>query len=124
MTFFYGSALNSEDLKRAGTKRRYLKDRLLLEDKDYKVMTFQLSSDFADLTFIEVELHWNTVGFLTARALAEVTRAQFYCKACHIHVQKPEQIKRWQWKSRLCSKPFLVTLPLSLTRGTEWHVAS
>lgn len=33
--------------------------------------------------------------------------AQFYCKACHIHVQKPEQIKRWQWKSRLCSKPLL-----------------
>lgn len=35
------------------TKRKYLKDRMLLEDKDYKVMTFQLSSDFADMTFIE-----------------------------------------------------------------------
>ncbi|KAM8990253.1 LOW QUALITY PROTEIN: potassium channel subfamily U member 1 [Ara ararauna] len=134
MTFFYDSALNSEDLKSAGmesvdahliledvhslrpytedtsnimsTKRKYLKDRLLLEDKDYKVMTFQLSSDLADLTFIEMKLHWNTVGLLITHALAEVTRAQFYCKACHIHVQNPEQIKRWQWKSRLCSKPF------------------
>jgi len=27
---------------------------MLLEEKDYKVMTFQLSNDFADMTFIEV----------------------------------------------------------------------
>ncbi|KFQ86317.1 Calcium-activated potassium channel subunit alpha-1, partial [Phoenicopterus ruber ruber] len=30
------------------------KDKMLLEDKDYKVMTFQLSNDFADMTFTEV----------------------------------------------------------------------
>ncbi|OXB75089.1 UNVERIFIED_CONTAM: hypothetical protein H355_015450 [Colinus virginianus] len=104
-TFFYGSALNSEDLKRVRmesanacliladvcspepytedisnimrvlsiknlypktrvilqiiqshnkTKRKHLKDKMLLGDKDYKVMTFQLSDDFADMTFIEV----------------------------------------------------------------------
>ncbi|OXB62752.1 hypothetical protein ASZ78_010819 [Callipepla squamata] len=104
-TFFYGSALNSEDLKRVRmesanacliladvcspepytedisnimrvlsiknlypktrvilqiiqshnkTKRKHLKDKMLLGDKDYKVMTFQLSNDFADMTFIEV----------------------------------------------------------------------
>ncbi|KAM6106815.1 LOW QUALITY PROTEIN: potassium channel subfamily U member 1 [Pterocles gutturalis] len=62
MTFFYGSALNSEDLKRLGVRtsfalscrqRKYLKEKMLLEDKD-KVMTCQLSSDFADMTFIEV----------------------------------------------------------------------
>ncbi|KFR13102.1 Calcium-activated potassium channel subunit alpha-1, partial [Opisthocomus hoazin] len=29
-------------------------DKMLLEEKDYKVMTFQLSNDFADMTFIEV----------------------------------------------------------------------
>lgn len=27
---------------------------MLLEDKDYKVMTSQLSNDFAEMTFIEV----------------------------------------------------------------------
>ncbi|XP_021230461.1 potassium channel subfamily U member 1 isoform X2 [Numida meleagris] len=36
------------------TKRKHLKDKMLLGDKDYKVMTFQLSNDFADMSFIEV----------------------------------------------------------------------
>ncbi|KAM6369824.1 LOW QUALITY PROTEIN: potassium channel subfamily U member 1 [Pluvialis apricaria] len=36
------------------TKRKYLKDKMLLEDKGYKIMTFQLPNDFADMTFIEV----------------------------------------------------------------------
>nr|XP_009935858.1 PREDICTED: potassium channel subfamily U member 1 [Opisthocomus hoazin] len=40
-----------EDTER---KRKDLKDKMLLEEKDYKVMTFQLSNDFADMTFIEV----------------------------------------------------------------------
>ncbi|XP_075580295.1 potassium channel subfamily U member 1 [Pelecanus crispus] len=123
------------------TKRKYLKDKMLLEDKDYKVMTFQLSNDFADMTFIEVcrlcfvklnlvllgielkfgsqgesailinpsaqiKLHQNTVGFFIAHSLAEVRRAQFYCKACHSDIQDPEQIKKCQCKSRLYSKPF------------------
>ncbi|XP_074708134.1 potassium channel subfamily U member 1 [Strix uralensis] len=123
------------------TKRKYLKDKMLLEDKDYKVMTFQLSNDFAGMTFIEVcrlcfvklnlvllgielrfgsqgesailinpsaqiKLHRNTMGFFIARSLAEVKRAQFYCKACHSDIQDPEQIKKCQCKSRLCSKPF------------------
>ncbi|KAM6191229.1 potassium channel subfamily U member 1 isoform 1-T2 [Sarcoramphus papa] len=192
-TFFYGSALNSEDLKRVGvylpnipnwdwrmgdsiicfaelklgfvaqsclvpglstlltnlfimkedteTRRKYLKDKMLLEDKDYKVMTSQLSSDFADMTFIEVcrlcfvklnlvllgielkfgsqgesailinpsaqiKLHRNMMGFFIAHSLAEVKRAQFYCKACHSDIQDPQQIKKCQCKSRLYSKPF------------------
>ncbi|KAM9266253.1 potassium channel subfamily U member 1 [Morus bassanus] len=123
------------------TKRKYLKDKMLLEDEDYKVMTFQLSNDFADMTFIEVcrlcfvklnlvllgielkfgsqgesailinpsaqiKLHRNTMGFFIARSLAEVKRAQFYCKACHSDIQDPEQIKKCQCKSRLYSKPF------------------
>ncbi|XP_052661415.1 potassium channel subfamily U member 1 [Harpia harpyja] len=123
------------------TKRKYLKDKMLLEDKDYKVMTSQLSNDFADMTFIEVcrlcflklnlvllgielkfgsqgestilinpsaqiKLHQNTMGFFIAHSLAEVKRAQFYCKACHSDIQDPEQIKKCQCKSRLYSKPF------------------
>ncbi|XP_072213199.1 potassium channel subfamily U member 1 [Excalfactoria chinensis] len=36
------------------TKRKHLKDKMLLGDKDYKVMALQLSNDFADMTFIEV----------------------------------------------------------------------
>ncbi|XP_031458081.1 potassium channel subfamily U member 1 isoform X1 [Phasianus colchicus] len=36
------------------TKRKHLKDETLLGDKDYKVMAFQLSDDFAGMTFIEV----------------------------------------------------------------------
>ncbi|KAK4808148.1 hypothetical protein QYF61_000128 [Mycteria americana] len=36
------------------TKRKYLKEKMLLEDKDYKVVTFQLSNDFAGMTFVEV----------------------------------------------------------------------
>ncbi|XP_065603225.1 potassium channel subfamily U member 1 [Cyrtonyx montezumae] len=36
------------------TKRKHLKDKMLLGDKDYRVMTFQLSNDFAGMTFIEV----------------------------------------------------------------------
>ncbi|NWH43415.1 KCMA1 protein, partial [Fregata magnificens] len=125
------------------TKRKYLKDKMLLEDKDYKVMTCQLSNDFADMTFIEVcrlcfvklnlvllgielkfgsqgesailinpsaqiKLHRNTVGFFIAHSLAEVKRAQFYCKACHSDIQDLEQIKKCQCKSRLYSKPFSV----------------
>ncbi|NXC69601.1 KCNU1 protein, partial [Anhinga anhinga] len=120
------------------TKRKYLKDKMLLEDQDYKVMTFQLSNDFADMTFIEVcrlcfvklnlvllgielkfgsqgesailinpsaqiKLHQNTLGFFIAHSLAEVKRAQFYCKACHSDIQDPEQIKKCQCKSRLYS---------------------
>ncbi|KFP57952.1 Potassium channel subfamily U member 1, partial [Cathartes aura] len=116
-------------------------DKMLLEDKDYKVMTFQLSNDFADMTFTEVcrlcfvklnlvllgielkfgsqgesailinpsaqiKLHRNTMGFFIAHSLAEVKRAQFYCKACHSDIQDPEQIEKCQCKSRLCSKPF------------------
>ncbi|KAM9609476.1 potassium channel subfamily U member 1 [Morphnus guianensis] len=123
------------------TKRKYLKDKMLLEDKDYKIMTSQLSNDFADMTFIEVcrlcflklnlvllgielkfgsqgestilinpsaqiKLHQNTMGFFIAHSLAEVKRAQFYCKACHSDIQDPEQIKKCQCKSRLYSKPF------------------
>ncbi|XP_050766172.1 potassium channel subfamily U member 1 [Gymnogyps californianus] len=123
------------------TKRKYLKDKMLLEDKDYKVMTSQLSNDFADMTFIEVcrlcfvklnlvllgielkfgsqgesailinpsaqiKLHRNTMGFFIAHSLAEVKRAQFYCKACHSDIQDPQQIKKCQCKSRLYSKPF------------------
>ncbi|XP_074973587.1 potassium channel subfamily U member 1 [Phalacrocorax aristotelis] len=123
------------------TKRKYLKDKMLLEDKDYKVITFQLSNDFADMTFIEVcrlcfvklnlvllgielkfgsqgesailinpsaqiKLHRKTVGFFIAHSLAEVKRAQFYCKACHSDIQDPEEIKKCQCKSRLYSKPF------------------
>ncbi|XP_069655736.1 potassium channel subfamily U member 1 [Haliaeetus albicilla] len=123
------------------TKRKYLKDKKLLEDKDYKVMTSQLSNDFADMTFTEVcrlcflklnlvllgielkfgsqgestilinpsaqiKLHQNTMGFFIAHSLAEVKRAQFYCKACHSDIQDPEQIEKCQCKSRLYSKPF------------------
>ncbi|XP_074898290.1 potassium channel subfamily U member 1 [Buteo buteo] len=123
------------------TKRKYLKDKKLLEDKDYKVMTSQLSNDFADMTFIEVcrlcflklnlvllgielkfgsqgestilinpsaqiKLHQNTMGFFIAHSLAEVKRAQFYCKACHSDIQDPEQIEKCQCKSRLYSKSF------------------
>ncbi|KAM6331335.1 LOW QUALITY PROTEIN: potassium channel subfamily U member 1 [Alca torda] len=36
------------------TERKYLKDKILLKGKDNKVMTFQPSNDFADMTFIEV----------------------------------------------------------------------
>nr|XP_009675994.1 PREDICTED: potassium channel subfamily U member 1 [Struthio camelus australis] len=36
------------------TRRKYVENKTLLEDKDYKVMSFQLSSDFAGMTFIEV----------------------------------------------------------------------
>ncbi|KFQ07528.1 Calcium-activated potassium channel subunit alpha-1, partial [Haliaeetus albicilla] len=116
-------------------------DKKLLEDKDYKVMTSQLSNDFADMTFTEVcrlcflklnlvllgielkfgsqgestilinpsaqiKLHQNTMGFFIAHSLAEVKRAQFYCKACHSDIQDPEQIEKCQCKSRLYSKPF------------------
>ncbi|NXL32673.1 KCNU1 protein, partial [Glaucidium brasilianum] len=123
------------------TKRKYLRDKMLLEDKDYKVMTSHLSSDFAGMTFVEVcrlcfvklnlvllgielrfgsqgestilinpsaqiKLHRNTMGFFIAHSLAEVKRAQFYCKACHSDIQDPEQIKKCQCQSRLCSKPF------------------
>ncbi|XP_009316906.1 PREDICTED: potassium channel subfamily U member 1 [Pygoscelis adeliae] len=123
------------------TKRKYLKDKKLLEDKAYKVMTSQLSNDFEDMTFIEVcrlcfvklnlilfgielkfgsqgesailinpsaqvKLHRNTMGFFIAHSLAEVKRAQFYCKACHSDIQDPEQIKKCQCKSKLYSKPF------------------
>ncbi|XP_010289621.1 PREDICTED: potassium channel subfamily U member 1, partial [Phaethon lepturus] len=124
-----------------GTKRKYLKDKTLLEDKDYKIMTFQLSNDFADMTFrevcrlcfvklnlvllgielkfgsqgesailinpsVQIKLHRNTMGFFIAHSMAEVKRAQFYCKACHSDIQDPEQIKKCQCKSRLYSKPF------------------
>ncbi|XP_072702079.1 potassium channel subfamily U member 1 [Ciconia boyciana] len=123
------------------TKRKYLKEKMLLEDKDYKVVTFQLSNDFAGMTFVEVcrlcfvklnlillgielkfgsqgesailinpsaqiKIHRNTMGFFIAHSLAEVKKAQFYCKACHSDIQDPEQIKKCQCKSRLCSKPF------------------
>uniref|UniRef100_A0A8C8A6Y9 Calcium-activated potassium channel BK alpha subunit domain-containing protein n=1 Tax=Otus sunia TaxID=257818 RepID=A0A8C8A6Y9_9STRI len=69
-------------------------DKMLLEDKDYKVMTLQLSNDFAGMTFIEVcrqtvitlliasqysailinpsaqiKLHRNTMGFFIAHSL-------------------------------------------------------
>nr|XP_047903273.1 potassium channel subfamily U member 1 isoform X6 [Anser cygnoides] len=198
-TFFYGSALNSGDLKRVGvhlpnipnwdwrrgdniiclaelklgfiaqsclvpglstlltslfigkenteTKRKHLKDKMLLGDKDYKVMTFQLSNDFADMTFIEVcrlcfvklnlvllgvelkfgsrgesailinpsariKLHRNTMGFFIAHSLAEVKKAQFYCKACHSDVQDPEQIKKCHCKRRLHSRSFSEILKL------------
>ncbi|XP_067168375.1 potassium channel subfamily U member 1 [Apteryx mantelli] len=36
------------------TKRKYVENKMLLKDEDYKVITFQLSSDFAGMTFIEV----------------------------------------------------------------------
>ncbi|KFQ79150.1 Potassium channel subfamily U member 1, partial [Phaethon lepturus] len=116
-------------------------DKTLLEDKDYKIMTFQLSNDFADMTFrevcrlcfvklnlvllgielkfgsqgesailinpsVQIKLHRNTMGFFIAHSMAEVKRAQFYCKACHSDIQDPEQIKKCQCKSRLYSKPF------------------
>uniref|UniRef100_A0A8B9M5C9 BK channel n=1 Tax=Accipiter nisus TaxID=211598 RepID=A0A8B9M5C9_9AVES len=121
----------------------FVQDKMLLEDKDYKVMTSQLSNDFAEMTFIEVcryvvqmqkmspyrqtvitplivsqystilinpsaqiKLHQNTMGFFIAHSLAEVKRAQFYCKACHSDIQDPEQVKKCQCKSRLYSKPF------------------
>ncbi|KAF1476717.1 Potassium channel subfamily U member 1, partial [Pygoscelis antarcticus] len=54
----------------------------------------------------QVKLHRNTMGFFIAHSLAEVKRAQFYCKACHSDIQDPEQIKKCQCKSRLYSKPF------------------
>ncbi|KAF1397547.1 Potassium channel subfamily U member 1, partial [Spheniscus humboldti] len=56
----------------------------------------------------QIKLHWNTMGFFIAHSLAEVKRAQFYCKACHSDIQDPEQIKKCQCKSRLYSKPFSV----------------
>uniref|UniRef100_A0A8C4V4T9 Calcium-activated potassium channel BK alpha subunit domain-containing protein n=1 Tax=Falco tinnunculus TaxID=100819 RepID=A0A8C4V4T9_FALTI len=76
-------------------------DKMLLEDKDYKVMTSHLSNDFADMTFVEVcekchridklisllivsqystilinpsaqiKLHQNTVGFFIAHCLKD-----------------------------------------------------
>uniref|UniRef100_A0A8C9L3L4 Potassium calcium-activated channel subfamily U member 1 n=1 Tax=Pavo cristatus TaxID=9049 RepID=A0A8C9L3L4_PAVCR len=142
-TFFYGSALNSEDLKRVRVGisvsfalscrcvslvkvLKHLKDKMLLGDKDYKVMALQLSNDFADMTFIEVsvgvnvrqtiitpsygspcsailinpspqiKLHRNTMGFFIAHSLAEVKRAHFYCRVCHSDIQDPEQIERCQ----------------------------
>uniref|UniRef100_A0A8C0F225 Calcium-activated potassium channel BK alpha subunit domain-containing protein n=1 Tax=Bubo bubo TaxID=30461 RepID=A0A8C0F225_BUBBB len=88
-------------------------DKMLLEDKDYKVMTFQLSNDFAGMTFIEVcenchqidklialliasqystilinpsaqiKLHRNTMGFFIARFPEEACLG-----LCH-----PENIK-------------------------------
>nr|XP_013049887.2 potassium channel subfamily U member 1 isoform X3 [Anser cygnoides] len=106
------------------TKRKHLKDKMLLGDKDYKVMTFQLSNDFADMTFIEVcrailinpsariKLHRNTMGFFIAHSLAEVKKAQFYCKACHSDVQDPEQIKKCHCKRRLHSRSFSEILKL------------
>ncbi|NXE76604.1 KCNU1 protein, partial [Cochlearius cochlearius] len=54
----------------------------------------------------QIKLHRNTMGFFIAHSLAEVKRAQFYCKACHSDIQEPEQIKKCQCKSRLYSKPF------------------
>ncbi|KFW63392.1 Potassium channel subfamily U member 1, partial [Pygoscelis adeliae] len=56
----------------------------------------------------QVKLHRNTMGFFIAHSLAEVKRAQFYCKACHSDIQDPEQIKKCQCKSKLYSKPFSV----------------
>uniref|UniRef100_A0A8C9EK08 Potassium calcium-activated channel subfamily U member 1 n=1 Tax=Pavo cristatus TaxID=9049 RepID=A0A8C9EK08_PAVCR len=139
-TFFYGSALNSEDLKRVRVGisvsfalscrcvslvkvLKHLKDKMLLGDKDYKVMALQLSNDFADMTFIEVcryvvqiailinpspqiKLHRNTMGFFIAHSLAEVKRAHFYCRVCHSDIQDPEQIERCQCGSKLHSKTF------------------
>ncbi|KAF1531135.1 Potassium channel subfamily U member 1, partial [Eudyptes sclateri] len=55
---------------------------------------------------VQIKLHWNTMGFFIAHSLAEVKRAQFYCKACHSDIQDPEQIKKCQCQSRLYSKPF------------------
>ncbi|NXK06038.1 KCMA1 protein, partial [Herpetotheres cachinnans] len=127
-------------------------DKMLLQDKDYKVMTFHLSNDFADMTFVEVcrlcfvklnlvllgielkfgsqgesailinpsaqiKLHQNTMGFFIAHSLAEVKRAQFYCKACHSDIQDPEQIKKCQCKRRLYSKPFSVGMNNELLRA-------
>ncbi|NXA53625.1 KCMA1 protein, partial [Nothocercus julius] len=36
------------------TKRKYVENKTLLEDRDYRVITFLLSSDFIGMTFIEV----------------------------------------------------------------------
>ncbi|XP_040545254.1 potassium channel subfamily U member 1 isoform X1 [Gallus gallus] len=38
----------------AETKRKHLEDKMLLGDKDYRVMALQLSNDFAGMTFMEV----------------------------------------------------------------------
>uniref|UniRef100_A0A663E604 Potassium calcium-activated channel subfamily U member 1 n=1 Tax=Aquila chrysaetos chrysaetos TaxID=223781 RepID=A0A663E604_AQUCH len=166
-TFFYGSALNSEDLKRVGVRTSsfiytsrsstYLSGDSIIcfaelklgfiaqsclvpglstlltnlfivkEDtevcpslvlnKDYKVMTSQLSNDFADMTFIEVCRYVVQMWLFFCYFVPDVSfhilpnsllfsRAQFYCKACHSDIQDPEQIKKCQCKSRLYSKPF------------------
>ncbi|NXA41715.1 KCNU1 protein, partial [Eudromia elegans] len=36
------------------TKRKYMENKMLLEERDYRVITFLLSSDFIGMTFIEV----------------------------------------------------------------------
>uniref|UniRef100_A0A8B9SWC7 BK channel n=1 Tax=Anas platyrhynchos TaxID=8839 RepID=A0A8B9SWC7_ANAPL len=53
-----------------------------------------------------IKLHRNTMGFFIAHSLAEVKKAQFYCKACHSDVQDPEQIKKCHCKRRVHSRHF------------------